>query len=71
MNKRYIKPDTIHLQPDKLLPVHVEELPHHSLEACLACKIMKDLRINNFNNIPNNCIALRQDDFWCSLLHIN
>jgi hypothetical protein len=71
MKKRYIKPDTTHLPTDKLLPVHVKELPHHGLETCLACKVMKDLRINNFNNIPSNCLALRKDDFWCSLLHLN
>jgi len=56
MNKRYIKPDTTHLPTDKLLPVHVKELPHHGLETCLACKVIKDLRINNFNNIPSNCV---------------
>jgi hypothetical protein len=69
MDKRYKKPDTkLQLLVQKLL-VQTGQLPPHSVETCLACKAMKDLRIKNFNNIPSNCMALQGNNFWCSMLN--
>jgi len=71
MNKRKKPPDTNHL-PAKQLPLRLKmELPPHGLETCLACKILKNLRIKDFNNIPSNCRAQQQEDFWCSLLYLD
>lgn len=71
MNKRKKNKDIKHLQA-KQLPLKLEmELPPHGLETCLACKMMKNLRIQGFNNIPSNCRAQQKEDFWCSLLHLD
>ena len=71
MNKRKKQPDIIHL-PTKQVPPKLEtELLPHGLESCLACKILKNLRIKSFNSIPSNCHAQQQGDFWCSLLHLD
>ena len=69
MDKRYMKPKTKHRQSDRKLPVHTAELPPHSVDTCLACKVMKDLRIKNFNNIPSNCIIIK-NNLWCSELDL-
>jgi hypothetical protein len=45
-------------------------LPPHGFATCLACKMMKDLCIKGFNNIPGNCRSPQQEDSWCSLLHL-
>jgi hypothetical protein len=71
MNKRKEPLDITNL-PAKQLPPKLEtELLPRGLEACLACKIMKNLRIKSFNSIPSNCRAQQQEDFWCSLLHMD
>ena len=64
MEKR-MKPETKHLQSNRKLSVNTGELPPHTVDTCLACKMMKDLRIKNFNSIPSNCIALK-NNLWCS-----
>lgn len=66
MEKR-IKPETKHLQSDRKLSINIDELPPHSIATCLACKMMKDLRIDNFNSIPSNCIVLK-NNLWCAKL---
>ena len=71
MNKRKKQPDKSHLPTQQLPPQLEVELPSHGFETCLACKIMKNLRIKGFNTIPGNCRAQQQEDFWCSLLHLD
>jgi hypothetical protein len=70
MNKRKKKSDRIHLPTEQLPPKIDMELPPHDFATCLACKTMKDLGINSFNNIPSNCRSPQQEDSWCSLLHL-
>jgi hypothetical protein len=70
MNTRKNKADIPH-RPTHQLPLEFEtELPPHGFATCLACKMMKDLRIESFNNIPGNCRSPQQEDSWCSLLHL-
>jgi hypothetical protein len=70
MNKRKNKANIPH-PPTHQLPLKFEtELPPHGFATCFSCKMMKDLRIKSFNNIPGNCRSPQQEDAWCSLLHI-
>jgi hypothetical protein len=70
MNKRNNKVNIPH-PPIHQLPLKFEtEFLPHGFATCLACKLMKDLRIENFNNIPGNCRSPQQEDSWCSLLHL-
>jgi len=70
MNTRKNKADTPH-RPRHQLPLEFETaLPPHGFATCLACKMMKDLCIKGFNNIPGNCRSPQQEDSWCSLLHL-
>ena len=64
------KPHTAPLPTNQLRPELEMELPPHDFATCLACKTMKDLHIESFNNIPINCRSPRQEDSWCSLLHL-
>jgi hypothetical protein len=70
MKKRKNKTDMPHL-PTHQIPLEFKgKLPPHSFATCLACKTMKDLHIESFNNIPGNCRSPEQEDSWCSLLHL-
>jgi hypothetical protein len=70
MSKRKNKANITRLPTDQL-PLKLEmELPPHGFATCLACKLMKDLCIKSFNNIPSNCRSPQQEDSWCSLLHL-
>jgi hypothetical protein len=71
MNKRKKQPGISNLPTQQVPPKLEMELPPHGLETCLACRIMKNLRIKRFNNIPSNCRAKQQTDFWCSLLYLD
>jgi len=64
------RPNLIRMPTDQFPPGLETELPPHNFATCLACITMKDLRIENFNNIPSNCRSPRQEDSWCSLLHL-
>jgi hypothetical protein len=70
MNKGKKKTNKPHLPAHQLPNKFETELPPHSFATCFACKMMKDLRIKDFNNIPDNCRSLQQEDSWCSLLHL-
>jgi len=63
MNKRKKQLYITHLSAKQSLPKFEMELSPHGLETCLACKIMKNLRIKNSNSIPSNCRAQQQKDF--------
>ena len=68
MDNRNKKSDArLQLLVQKLL-IDTGQLPPHSVETCIACKVMKDLRIDNFNNIPSNCMGLQKNNFWCPIL---
>jgi hypothetical protein len=71
MNKRKKQPDITHLPTNPVPPRLEMELSPYGIETCLACEIMKNLRIKSFNSIPSNCRAQQQEDFWCSLLHLD
>jgi|GEM_PF-782756 hypothetical protein len=71
MNNRKEPLDITHLPGKQLTPKLETELLLHDIEICLACKIMKNLRIKSFNSIPTNCCAQQQTDFWCSLIHLD
>ena len=71
MNKRKKQPDITHLPTQQVPPRLEMELSSHGIETCLACEIMKNLRMESFNSIPSNCRAQQQEDFWCSLLHLD
>jgi hypothetical protein len=71
MNKRKKQPDITGLPTKQLPPKIGTELPPHGLETCLSCKIMKSLRIKDFDNIPDNCRAKQRENFWCSLFHLD
>lgn len=70
MNKRQNKINIPDLSNDQRSPDFETELPPHGFATCLACKTMKELRIDNFNHIPGNCRSPQQEDSWCSLLHL-
>lgn len=70
MSKRKNKANVTRLPTDQLPPKLEMELPPHGFATCLACKLMKDLCIKHFNNIPSNCRSPQQEDSWCSLLHL-
>lgn len=70
MNKRKNKANTSHLPIHQLALKFETKLPPHDFATCLSCKVMKDLRIKGFNNIPGNCRLPQQEDSWCSLLHL-
>ncbi len=70
MNKRKNKANIPHLPTDQLPLKFETELPPHGFATCFACKMLKDLRISSFNNIPGNCRSPKQEDSWCSLLHL-
>jgi hypothetical protein len=70
MNKRKNKANIPHLPADQRPHKFETELPPHDFATCLACKTMKDLRIESFNNIPDNCRSPQQEDSWCLLLHL-
>jgi hypothetical protein len=70
MNTRKNKAGIPH-RPTRQRPLEFETvLPPHGFATCLACKMMKDLCIKGFNNIPGNCRSPQQEDSWCSLLHL-
>ena len=48
-----------------------QQLPPAGPETCIVCRALKGLDIQNFNNVPGNCPAQPQNNFWCSLLHRN
>jgi len=70
MNKRKKKANIPHRPIDQSPFGFEAELPPHGFATCLACKTMKDLHIGNFNSIPGNCRSPKQEDSWCSLLHL-
>jgi hypothetical protein len=70
MNKRKKKANITRLPTDRLPLKFDMALPPHGFATCFACKLMKDLRIKSFNNIPSNCRSPQQEDSWCSLLHL-
>ncbi len=70
MNKRKNKTKKNHLPTDQISFKSETELPPHGFATCLACKSLKDLRIDSFNNIPGNCRSPQQEDSWCLLLHL-
>jgi hypothetical protein len=70
MDKPKNKSAIPHLPTDQLPPKLEMELPPHGFATCFACKIMKDLCIKSFNNIPSNCRSPQPQDSWCSLLHL-
>lgn len=69
MDKRNMKPKIKHLPSARNLLVNTGELPPHSVDTCIACMVMKDLRIKNFNSVPSNCLILK-NDLWCSKLDL-
>ena len=71
MNNRKEQVDITHLPAKQLAHKLETKLLLHGIETCLACKILQNLRIKSFNSIPTNCFAQQQEDFWCSLLHLD
>jgi hypothetical protein len=70
MEKRKNKTHIPHLPTHQISLGFEGKLPPHGFATCLACKTMKDLRIESFHNIPDNCRSLQKEDSWCSLLHL-